>query len=309
VRKRRQAHRKEADITITQRASVPPWKPDAASMAIKLALALLVVVASTIEARAEGTTVTFPVVEASGNVVELRGKLNTPEGVGPFPAVVLLHGCDGLSPDAPWDDDHPFVDWGYDERPFLAWGYATLWVDSFGPRGVENVCDGEDRYIANPNTRVRDAFAGKAFLAGLPEIDVDRIGLIGWSHGGIAVLKAVSNATLHEPSPEDPFDAAVAFYPGCPFELHRLNAPLLILIGDADDWTPVTYCENMVLVGDTEFDVDLVVYPGATHAFEWSGASDGHGHKMEYDPDATADAFRRIEEFLALNMPSDGPGD
>ena len=57
--------------------------------------------------------------------------------------------------------------------------------------------------------------------------------MIGFSHGGWAVLKAV----LARPGAR-PFAAAVALYPGC----DPPNAPLithtLILIGQADDWTP-----------------------------------------------------------------------
>ena len=40
---------------------------------------------------AGGETVTFP-----GAGIELKGRLYRPEGRGPFPAIVLLHGCSGM---------------------------------------------------------------------------------------------------------------------------------------------------------------------------------------------------------------------
>src|ERR1700759_4312484 len=60
----------------------------------------------------------------------LQGLLRRPAGSGPFPAVVLLHSCNGN-----WKrlDER----WGKQLAP---WGYVTLTVDSFGPRGIDNTC-------------------------------------------------------------------------------------------------------------------------------------------------------------------------
>jgi dipeptidyl aminopeptidase/acylaminoacyl peptidase len=72
--------------------------------------------------------VTFPARE--GNV-QLTGQLYQPAGEGPFPAVVFLHGCAGIDP----------VQHHWAHR-LQQWGYVVLLVDSFGPRGVTNVCTG-----------------------------------------------------------------------------------------------------------------------------------------------------------------------
>src|SRR5215470_12494189 len=60
----------------------------------------------------------------------LQGLLRRPTGAGPFPAIVLLHSCNGN-----WQklDER----WG---RQIAPWGYITLTVDSFGPRGIDNTC-------------------------------------------------------------------------------------------------------------------------------------------------------------------------
>ena len=247
-------------------------------------------------AQAGSEVVSFPVTDYVGDTLMLRAKLNRPEGDGPFPAVILLHGCEGLHPDGSWDDDYPFAAGGYDPRPFVSWGYVTLIIDSFGPRGIEEACQGRNGFVAPPATRARDAHAGKAFLASLPFVDGTRVGVVGYSHGGNTVLKAITNEALHEQMRQDPFAAAVAYYPGCPFQLRSVDAPLLILIGDADVWTRSPYCEAMELVGEVTHDYELVIYPGATHAFDWAQSDGVWGH---YDAEAAEDALSRIRTLFA----------
>src|SRR5262245_12148599 len=63
--------------------------------------------------------------------VDLSGELYRPSGNGPFPAVVMLHGCNGRLQRAIEDAEG---------ARFTALGYALLTVDSFGPRGVKQRC-------------------------------------------------------------------------------------------------------------------------------------------------------------------------
>ena len=62
--------------------------------------------------------------------------------------------------------------------------------------------------------QARDAFDGSAYLRAAPEVRAQRVGVIGFSHGGWAVLKAVLSGLIRRPS-ESAFAAAVAYYPGC----------------------------------------------------------------------------------------------
>jgi dienelactone hydrolase len=255
-------------------------------------IALIVAVLITAPANAangENQFVEFPVTNFMGDTITLTGKLTQPEGDGPFPAVVLLHGCNGVE---------------YDDGTFMSsMGYVALQIDSFGPRGITNVCDGSDRFKAGPRVRARDAHAGKDYLASLPYVNGDRIAVIGWSHGGMTVLQAVGNKAINEPVRPRPFRAAIAFYPRCPLTLPRLDAPLLVLIGDADDWTLAEHCRLMTLEGDTTHEYQLIVYPGATHAFAWEVEPWEYlGHKGRYDPAATADAYKRVFEFLERHL-------
>ncbi len=59
----------------------------------------------------------------------------------------------------------------------------------------------------------------------------------------------------------------------------------------------------MILERETTHDYELVVYPDATHAFDIEGLSTViAGHQLQYDPEAKADAYRRMATFLAEHL-------
>jgi dienelactone hydrolase len=223
-----------------------------------------------------------------GGIANLAGRLKKPDGSGPFPAVVLLHGCGGMQPGR---------DNAWAER-LSGWGYATLQVDSFRPRGLSSVCTYSGREATDIlQQRVTDAYDAKRYLAGLSFVDRRRIAVMGWSHGGATTLETVYTKT------DDPFHA-VAFYPSCRRMLTGLNAPLLILIGEADDWTSAARCGEMMPKEQAAPEVLLKVYPGAHHAFDSTGASRdvagsrGSLHHLEHHPGAAADSILRTRAFL-----------
>ena len=76
--------------------------------------------------------VKFDSVPPGPTPLVLQGYLRRPSGAGPFPAVVLWHGCGGFP--EPVDQD-----WGV---KVTSWGYVALTIDSFGPRGIKNTCGG-----------------------------------------------------------------------------------------------------------------------------------------------------------------------
>ena len=95
-------------------------------------------------------------------------ELTMPRGRGPFPAVMVLHGCDGVA----WHSR----DWA---RRVASWGYATLIVDSYTPRGQKVIC--EDVSVVPFTKRAQDIAAGADYLRTLPAIDPNRIGAVGLS--------------------------------------------------------------------------------------------------------------------------------
>jgi dienelactone hydrolase len=219
--------------------------------------------------------------------VELSGELYRPSGAGPFPAVIVLHGCDGRLPRAVEDAEG---------ARFTALGYAMLTVDSFGPRGVKQRCLVEE---GPPVDRVMDAYGALLYLAGQPFIDPDRIALLGYSQGAMVALSAVELhgiGTLFDRH----FRAVVAYYPYCTNAL-ALSAPTLILIGARDDWIPAEACRrDMARRSGEGAPVKLVVYPAAYHAFNFRRARpiEFLGHHIEYDEAATAAAWTEATAAL-----------
>jgi dienelactone hydrolase len=215
------------------------------------------------------------------------GELYRPNGTGPFPAMVVLHGCDGIGPH--------YRDWA---QTLASWGYTTLLVDSFRPRGVHNVCNhGMD---IPPDLQAADGFAAAAYLRSLPEVRGDRIGVIGFSHGGWAVLKAV---LAQKPQPL-PFAAAVAFYPGCEPPGPPLVTDTLILIGAADEWTPAARCARWrdAVARDGHL-VDMKVYPDAVHGFDARLPPHTYaGHITGRNDAAAEDALATTRAFLAAHL-------
>lgn len=243
----------------------------------------------------KGTTKT-----AKGDFVTLTGKLVKPQGDGPFPAVVLLHGCSGIGM---FPDDWP-------ER-LAGWGYVALTVDSFGPRGFTEICS--NMFRVHHNLRVQDAYDGLSYLSGLPFVDRNRIGLIGWSHGGLSALATISRSNyatsaaivttkLEPPKQDHTFRAVIAFYPFCIGQLDDALAPLLILAGERDDWCPAALCRMKMPSGKTAHEVLLKIYPGACHGFDHNRDIVIQRHRIRLNPQAQADSIVQARNFLGKHL-------
>ena len=118
--------------------------------------------------------------------------------------------------------------------------------------------------------------------------------------GGAATLDAVEPGLIENKKPRL-FRAAIAYYPGgCKYKSGLTSVPTLILVGDKDDWTLASWCRSMMARRDGKgVPVTLVVYPRATHAFNSPAPAHEYlGHHLEYDPSATADAWKQVRSFL-----------
>ena len=232
-----------------------------------------------------------PLVISDETVGVLRrhqiGSIILPQGKPPFPAVVVLHGCNGVSPNTRvW------------ARRLASWGYAALIVDSFSARGLRQVCDGS-RALPGPE-RAMDVFAAAAYLRSRPDIDGGRIGALGYSHGGWTALWASTESSVARAG-APPLRAVVSLYPFCPEVAPPLANDVRIFIGDADDWAKPSRCSAFVDKYDAlaPHRPSLVVYPGARHSFDAKEPERVYfGHQLVHDPKATADAVERTRKFL-----------
>src|SRR5882724_2865248 len=221
-------------------------------------------------------------------------RIYRPGGAGPFPYVVLLHGCGGLHHEAMWREwVEPWTEL------FRKHGGGTAVADSFGPRGVDQVCTGN--VAAWAVRRADDAYSVRAWLAAQSYVDAKRIAVMGMSSGGRTVLAALRMPPKHP----DAFVAGVALYPGCQTDVDsRFYAPLLVLIGRADTVAPASYCEAMKSAQPVDRGpaLDLVLYPRAPHTFDMRLPDRTIlGMRLGYDAEAPADACRRVFEFLAAH--------
>lgn len=261
----------------------------------------------------EGTIAT---TAPNGAAERIPTAMARPDGAGPFPAVVILHDCSGLGPRS---SGAP----GRWSRELVARGYVVLIPDSFTTRGhPDGVCTdaAPSRGEVGPARRRVDAYAALAHARSLPFVAGRRVGVMGGSHGGSTTL-----AVMAAPESGGGFAAAVALYPGCRGALgswradgtgtYRAVAPLLILIGDQDDWTPAAPCVDLARSSRaTEHPVEVVVYPGARHSFDSDrpvryvatrvniNAPGGRGATTGGDPLAWADSIRRVTEFFERTL-------
>lgn len=221
--------------------------------------------------------------------IGLVGYLAKPEGEGPFPAVVLLHTCAGISEhEESWSDR------------LVAWGYAALTVDSFTPRGQKHICDGDQEWTT-PWIRALDAFGAKRFLSARMFVDPTRIAVLGLSHGGMAILEAIKQSSSTGLA-MSPFRAAVAFYPSC-VEPEPIDTPTLVLIGSEDNWTPADQCIAYLEKLQSPHVMSLEVLPGAHHLFDHPGIDIVEfGHIVRSDPELAAQAFQITREFLKAQL-------
>lgn len=185
------------------------------------------------------------------------GNLAVPAGPGPHPTVLLLHGCSGiLENQAMW------------QEYLRELGYASASLDSFGPRRIPEICTNFRRLPMHD--RVNDAYDALVQLAGRPEVDARRVAVMGFSNGAVATLAALSSIVATQLVPGSPrFAAGIALYPDCSPFSPNFSAPILVLIGELDDWTPAAACtalQGKIQAGRPSF--SAIVLPKAHHSFD-----------------------------------------
>jgi len=226
---------------------------------------------------ASGTSVSYK----SGQET-VQGMLYSPEAKGPFPALVVIHEYWGLN------------GWVKEQAAKLAdQGYMTLAIDLY--RGKVGTTTDEAHEIMRgvPEDRAaRDLHAAFEFLKSQPNVKADRIGSIGWCMGGGYSL----NMALREPG----LAAAVINYGHLATDvdsLKKINAAVLGIFGGQDRGIPVDdvkkFEQTLKQQGKM---VEIIIYPGAGHAFE------NPNNKAGYRADDAADAWKYTADFLEKTL-------
>jgi dipeptidyl aminopeptidase/acylaminoacyl peptidase len=243
-------------------------------------------------------------VTYEANGLTISGLMNIPTGKGPFPALVLAHGY--IDP-AVYTTGRGLAR----EQDLLAReGYVVLHTDYRNHAGSDDDPDND----VNLRLGYTEDVIGAAMAlrsSGRPEIDSDRIGLLGRSMGGGVVYNtlvvapglfdaAVAFAPVssrpeenidHFQRPEgDPIVAEIEAEHRTPEEnpafwrqvspityVDRVTEPLLIHHGTADDTCPIAWTRQTVAAFEKAGkDVQLRTYPGEGHTFypQWRRSMD-----------------------------------
>lgn len=231
--------------------------------------------------RGFATVVEFDAPSETGKPNHIDGVLWVPEGARNLPALVALHGWGGLYSPRCYEPEISGI---------ASWGYVTLLVDSNSHKDRS----GLPTHEYSTSIQAQHALAATTFLASLPQVDHDRIGLIGWSHGGLATIKAVADPELSA-SWGLHIRAAAAIYPICPTTIEQLDVPLILLIGAKDETVSVSACRELSL-NDPTGHIDFVAYPDAAHTYDLSWTPN---YRRKDAADSFARIQRHFEDYLA----------
>jgi dienelactone hydrolase len=216
-------------------------------------------------------------------------------------------------------------------------GYVTIWPDSFAPRGrSKGVCVDAAPPRITHDERAGDAYAALAYLRSLAFVDAKRVAVMGGSHGGSSALASIVDTPRNAERGQIGFAAAIALYPACGLsfgswsvtrtresgKLHlayegafKPRAPLLILIGELDDWTPAEPCRRLAAAAQAAgYPVEIKIYPEAHHSFDSRvpirnvaerinfNSPTSRGATTGGNAEVWRDAIERVERFLSEHL-------
>lgn len=237
-------------------------------------------------------------------------ELVTPPGPGPFPTVLLIHGCGGLHGDK---GPNPIMD-EYAASAVQA-GWAAAILDSYGPRNWEapwarrRVCTG---VLLQGFRRAADVLAGLDLLEANAKVDRRHLRIASWSHGGWAVgdlltLPDPGDGSLRSTMAE--VEGAYFTYPYCGFPSlatrrdWRWKGEARFVFAGSDSLSSEAGCQSMVdRAREAGSQVETVVFPGVTHAFDERVKSADSTYR--FDPAATARAHQEFIAWLKRPMSS-----
>ncbi|MEZ4863419.1 MAG: dienelactone hydrolase family protein [Caldilineaceae bacterium] len=218
---------------------------------------------------------------ASADGAEIRAYLAKPEGDGPHPAVIMIHEFYGLRPDMLGKADALAQEGYVVIAPNVFRSGTTNWI----PRAIYNVLTADNGQIDG------DVQAVYAWLAAQPDVQADRIGIMGFCFGGGTALRySLSNNQL----------AATAVFYGQPItdpaKLQALSGPLLGIFGGDDMSISVDEVEalrqGLEMAGVPH---EITVYAGQPHAFVGSIEEIAQGG-------AAQEAWQQLLTFLNANL-------
>ena len=240
----------------------------------------------------------------------LSGQLYKPvtdnNGSKKFPAIIMIHDCRGVQAYQ--------QDWA---KLVAGWGFVVLLLDSFSTRNIDSTCMGlgEQENFLIHGGRVQDAFAAHEYLSKQDYVENFRIGLMGWDYH--SVLGAVAKHGMQQKF-DASFMGVVAIYPSCNATSGTdFISPILVLVGELDDWTPASECRIMERYARTgQESVQLRYFKNTKHGFDDPSLiqetyfpdyrnyfkSPARGVTMQYNQQAHQASIKVVQQFLNFNI-------
>ena len=148
-------------------------------------------------------------------------------------------------------------------------GFATFELKSFKSRDIESTVGSQVEVTTA--MMILDAYRALEKLSEHPNIDKNKASITGWSLGGAVSLFSawlpIKNAITKKVS----FASHLPIYPPCfvdPENTDFTDAPIHILIGENDNWTPAKPCTEFVKKINKKGNIGLTIYPNAHHSFD-----------------------------------------
>jgi dienelactone hydrolase len=200
--------------------------------------------------------------------LDVAARLRIPAGTGERPAVLILHGSAGPSA----------REEGY-AAVLNAAGFVTLEPDLWAARGLTGGAEGRPKTVLET---LPDVYAARALLAAHPAVDAGRIGVMGFSFGGVASMLAATHRRNDVFLPGGHFKAHMPFYPAAwtynkvpDFEFGDLvDAPVLIVTGALDAYDNDRHVTEKLVASLDPRDaarITLKVMEDAHHCFDMPG--------------------------------------
>ena len=235
----------------------------------------------------------------------ISGLLTAPSQSKPYPALILVHGCEGF--------DHRHSMWA---KQLTDMGIVTLRIQRQGL--MTPYCK---KPIAQINTitaaQIMDAYAALDFLKTLDYVDKKRISIMSWeswSAIGAAAKHGVGQVYLNR------FHSAIAMYPDCTATYNgEFNSPLLIMVGESDQWAQAKDCLAIEQIAEQNSGKSMVrvkIYPDTYHGFDNQlitqaiylpyaknlGNMSAKGATAKFNQIAYRDAKKQIQHFLIIDQ-------
>jgi len=167
----------------------------------------------------------------------------------------------------------------------------------------------------NQTERRRDTLATLNWVATQAWTTPSKIALLGWSHGGSAVLAATQQQHPEVLAQSVRAAVAIVFYPGCSAAAranYQPNAPLILMLGEKDDWTPPGPCialgqavgAEVNVFADSHHDFDNPVGVVKLRKDVPNGVHPGQGVHAGPNPAAREKAYAQVFEALRVAFDS-----